>query len=172
MMLKDLMQLRIFCEYAPGTRAPVVKVACDNEWFVSWNVLPDVICDHEQLLATPACEQTEMYADGMQWFVPVRNVNHTVQHAAILCSVCRNIGIGGFDDGKFREQGIAVVAGRIHRVLAIGVIRPDRIGQKLHLACIGPCRKALAMLGVLIAHFLQENHIGMQFAQNLALMVQ
>lgn len=72
---------------------------------------------------------------------------------------------------QYRETakyGIAVMPAVIHRVLAVGVVKPSLVRKKLMLRMRGmldtTCMSAL--------HLLQEHNVGIEFAQSLAQFMQ
>ena len=60
---------------------------------------------------------------------------------------------------------------RIHGILAIGVIRPYGIRQELGLAIGRPVGETTTMGKVRIAYFLKEDDIGVELADQFALLV-
>jgi hypothetical protein len=79
-----------------------------------------------------------------------------------LCSV---------QDGKARQDGVAVVAVVIDHVAAVGVVAPDVLGEELVLRLRRPIGMPLGMAQVQALHFLQEDDVGRQLAQALAQLV-
>ncbi|MNN81535.1 hypothetical protein D3C81_1983720 [compost metagenome] len=64
------------------------------------------------------------------------------------------------DDLEFRQQGVTVVACRIHRVAPIGELRPEAVGEEFVLGHAGPVAVAPGMVLMGAVHFLQEHHVG------------
>jgi hypothetical protein len=54
----------------------------------------------------------------------VGNPHDRMQQAALLMAMHRHIAIGVRNDREFAEQGVAVMTVRIHRVAAVGELRP------------------------------------------------
>ena len=59
----------------------------------------------------------------------------------------------------------------VDRVLAVSVILPDGVGEKLVLGSLRPVFVLLRMKLVSAHHFLQENQVGMDAAQLVAQLV-
>ncbi len=102
--------------------------------------------------------QPQVHADGMELLVP-RHLQHAVQQAATLGAGDGDVEVLVADDGKFREQGVAMVAVGIDRIAPVGEIGPDAVGEKLVLGRLRPVVKAHRVLFVGAQHFLQEHHV-------------
>lgn len=113
-----------------------------------------------------------MHTNAMQIMLPACQLQLAMQHAALLTDVGRNILVDSFNDGELGKQCIAMMPCRVDGILAVSMIRPYGFGQKLCLALLWPIIEALTMPDMLTAHFLQENDIRMQSADQFALLVQ
>jgi hypothetical protein len=100
------------------------------------------------------------------------HVDFAVQQAAFFVPGDGHVTVAMRADGELREQGVAVVAMRIHRVASVGRMRPQRIGQELVLRRLRPRRVALRMQRVLAHHFLQEHQVRGDAAHGLAQIMQ
>ena len=64
------------------------------------------------------------------------------------------------NDLEFRQQRIAVIARRVHRIASVGELRPQRIGKEFVLRHCRPVAVAPGMMFVGAVDFLQKHHIG------------
>ncbi|MNI62392.1 hypothetical protein D3C73_1177120 [compost metagenome] len=64
------------------------------------------------------------------------------------------------DDLEFRQQRIAVIACRVHRIASVGELRPERVGEEFVLRHRRPIAVALGVMLVGAVDLLQEHHVG------------
>lgn len=90
-----------------------------------------------------------------------------MQQAALFKAQMGDILVVAVQDGKARQDGIAVMAVVIDHVAAIGRCRPDILGQELVLGTGRPVLMALGMSQVQALDFLQKQDIRIEMAQAL-----
>ena len=100
------------------------------------------------------------------------DIDFAVQQAATLEAVCGDIRVDRLHDGETAENGVAVMPFVVNRIHAVSMVRPEFVGKKLVLRTGRIIGMALHMPGVLALHFLQEQDVGIQFAQPFAQLVQ
>jgi hypothetical protein len=91
-----------------------------------------------------------------------------MQQAALLELQVGDILVVAVQDGKAREDGVAVVAVVVNHVAAIGGGCPDVFGQEFVLRRVGPVVVVLGMAEVQALHFLQKDDVRVEVAQALA----
>ena len=72
------------------------------------------------------------------------HAQHAVQQAALLGAGDRDVVVLEVDDRKLGQHRVAVVALRIHRVAAVGELRPDGVGQEFVVRRLRPVVDACA----------------------------
>ena len=99
------------------------------------------------------------------------HLQHAVQDAAPLEHVVGEIAVLNGQDGKLRQQRIAVMPMQVSGIETIdGLETAGGFGiqrQVLRLGIGRPLREALGKAIVLALHFLQEHHVGLQLMQAL-----
>ncbi|MNV73236.1 hypothetical protein D3C71_1663740 [compost metagenome] len=95
-----------------------------------------------------------------------------MEHAATLRARDGNVVVFVVNDGELGQQRIAVIAVVIHGVAAIGVLRPDRVGQKLVVRHLRKVRQAACVPMVRALHLLQKNQVCGNIAHGFAQLVQ
>ncbi len=119
------------------------------------------------MLLALALTQAQVHTDGMHFAMP-RHREHRMQQPTLLGAVDADVEVFVPNDREFRQQRIAMVAIRVHRIAAIGKHRPHAVGQKFILGDVRPVVIALAVRAMHPKHFLQEHHIGAQRPHSLA----
>jgi hypothetical protein len=82
-----------------------------------------------------------------------------MQHAALLQRVVRHVVVGEIADDVARQDRIAVVPVRVHRIHAVAAVLVAAGGEELQLRAgviVGVARQPL----VAVLHFLQEHDVG------------
>jgi hypothetical protein len=152
--------------------APVVEVAGHDQRRGGRHLAVDQLAQLHQLALAVRLPQAEVHADGMHFHAFLGCVEHAVQQPALLVAVVRRIVVGVVANGKPRQQRVAVVAVRVHRIAAVGMVGPHGVGQVLVLRLLGPVGVALGMQGVRAQHFLQEDDVRGDRAHGLAQLLQ
>ena len=146
-----------------GLIVPVVEIAGNNERRCRWHQTLHACGQRRQLSSPSTCKQAKMHTKTVQMKGLDRHL--AMQQTALLEAVIRNILVFGGDDRVAAENGVTVVAMLIHRVTAIGKVRPHLIGEELILRRCRPVGQTQGMLRIFSLHFLQENNIGVNTAQ-------
>ena len=141
-----------------------------------WGLLPalwfaQLPAAHQLLLAVRFL-QPQVHAHGMHRQVVARRLQNAMQHAAPLRPPDGDVVVFVMRDGKLRQQGVAVVAVVIHRIAPVGVLRPDRVGQKFVMRHLRKIGHALRMALVAALHLLQKHQVCRHAAHGLAQLVQ
>ncbi len=150
----------------PGS--PVVKVTADNERAVARNARPHASGQRPHLLLALAVQQIQMRAAHVQRLIESRRLDYRVQDAPPLQRMQRNINVVVAADRMAAEDRVAVVAAGVHRITAVRVMRPHRIGEVLKLRDRRPVREALPVVLVLAHNLLQQHEIGADVVQRAA----
>jgi hypothetical protein len=106
-----------------------------------------------------------MDIDAVQGFGPFIQFDFTVQHAARLHEMTGNVQVLPGLNGEAGQDGIAMMAFVIDRVLAVGELGPQRVRQKLVLWLLRPVRKPARAALVRALHFLKKNDVRLQCMQ-------
>ena len=152
--------------------APIVEVAGDDQRRRPRDRVVHDLAQQPQLLLAVRFAQAEVHADRVQRIRAVVDVQLAMQQSAFLVPGDRDVAIPVRADRVLRQQRVAVVAVRIHRVAPVGGVRPDRIGEELVLRRVGPLRVAALVQRVFAEHFLQEHQVRADAAHGLAQLVQ
>ncbi|MCY1173492.1 hypothetical protein D9M73_136540 [compost metagenome] len=104
--------------------------------------------------------QPQMHANRMHLLAVAGQAQHTMQEPAVLVAADGHVEVVVADDLELRQQRIAVIARRIHRVAAIGELRPQAVGKEFILRHRRPVGVAPGVLFVGAVDFLQKHHIG------------
>ena len=142
-----------------ATPAPVVEIAGDDQRRIGGHDVIDGVAQPAQLESPVRLAQAQVHADRVQRHRAAGNLDHAMQQSAGLMALHRDIAIVLAGDRKSRQQRIAVMAFRIDRVAAVGVLRPDRVGEEFVLGFGWPVEMAAGVAGVRAQHFLQEHQV-------------
>src|SRR5690606_35456569 len=93
---------------------------------------------------------------------------HAMQQAALFVAMDRNVAVAVAQDRELGEEGVAVVAMRIGRIAAVGVLGPDAVGKEFVLRFGGPVGVPACVVRVRAQDFLQEHQVGGYLADRLA----
>ena len=170
-MDEHLFQTGFALQHGVGAVAPVVEIARQHHGLVGRKAV-DQIAHALQLLLAVRFLQPQVHAHRMHWQVVARRLQDAMQHAAPLRPPDGDVVVFVMRDGKLRQQGVAVVAVVIHRVAPVGVLRPDRVGQKFVMRHLRKIGHALRMALVAALHLLQKHQVGRHTAHGLAQLVQ
>ena len=96
------------------------------------------------------------------------HLDFAMQHAAALEGVGGNVLVFPRQDLVARQDGVAVVAGVVDAVLAVGEVGVDMAREELGLRPARPVLKAAGAQAVAALHFLQEHDVGAQGAEAVA----
>ena len=72
----------------------------------------------------------------------------------------------------FAEYGVAMVAMLVDGILAIGVVRPDRVGKEFQLIALRPAWNLAGQLTMLADHFLKKHHACLAVSETIAYVFQ
>ncbi len=111
--------------------------------------------------------QSQVNADRMHLRTIARQAQHAMQQAAVLVAADGHVEVVMLDDLEFRQQRIAVIACRVHRIAPVGKLRPERVGEELVLRHRRPVAVALGVMFVGAVDLLQEHHVGRHAAHGL-----
>jgi hypothetical protein len=95
-----------------------------------------------------------------------------VQQSAALEAMRGNIRVERLQYREAAQYRVAVMSRLIHRILAIGGMRPDLLRDEFVLRAFRIVVIALTVQRMLALHFLQEHDVGIQLAQPFAQFVQ
>ena len=155
----------------PGL-APVVEVAGKNQWLGRRDALMNMAHQVRDLLFALALEQTQMHADQVQvdavFAVGSGVTDGPVQETALREAQHRGVDVVPAHEWELAEDGVAVVTVLIDRILAIGVVCPDGVGEVLQLGLRRPARHLFLVFAVGAHHLLQKHNVGSTVAQALA----
>lgn len=145
-------------QHGIGLEAPIVEVPGDDDRRAGWQAVQQV--EQKPHLALPVSfAQAEVHTHRMH-LVMARYLQATVQQPTLLVTVDRDIQVVMLGDGKLGQQGIAMVAVRVHGIASIGELRPHAVGEKLVLGRLWPRRVALGMVLMAAVNLLQEHQVG------------
>lgn len=113
--------------------SPVVEIAGNDERSVGRDLICHQCKQALDLLKPVRLPQCEMHADRVQRLPGVRDVEHAMQHAARFGSSYRHVDVPPGGDRVFRQDRIAVMAAGRDRIAAVGVLRPDLVGEEFVL---------------------------------------
>ena len=113
-----------------------------------------------QLRVAVAFAQAQVHANGMHFLAVAGQAQHAMQEPAVLMAADGHVEVVVADDLELRQQRIAVIARRVHRIAAIGELRPQAVGEEFVLRHRRPVGVAPGMLFVGAVDFLQKHHIG------------
>ncbi|MCY1434529.1 hypothetical protein D9M71_505910 [compost metagenome] len=145
-------------EQVVGAQAPVVEVPGDYHRRLRGDGRQQV-AEQAELLLPVRLAQAQVHADGMHLAV-AGDVQHAMQQAALLVAAHRDVEVVVLDDGKLRQQRIAVVAVGVDRIAAIGELRPHAVGEELVVRRRRPVPVALGVAVMVAQHFLEEYQVG------------
>ena len=168
---KNLAQTRAVAQHAVGATTPVVEVTGHHHRLVRRQRI-DEVARQPQLLLAVRFLQTQVHADRMQRLRTPGRLDDAMQHAPAFGAANRNIVVFVVNDGKFGEQGVAVVSVVVHSVAPIGVLVPDFVGQKFVLRHLREVGNALRVGAVRAVHFLQKHQIGSHGPHRVAQLMQ
>lgn len=155
-----------------GIASPVVEISGDDQRFISRNMGIDAFHQFCQLIFPLAFEQAQVDADYMYFLLDFRYPDGAMQKTAAGRSHVGDIDVFPSDERVFAEDGIAVVAGFIDGVLAIGVMLPDLVGEKFELTVIRPVVKPVVGDGTFAVYLLQKEHVGINITQRFLYIMQ
>lgn len=161
---KHLVQAQLLHEQRRQPVAPVVEIARDQDRFAIGHHAPDALGQRQDLAAAAAGEQAQVHHEAMHR--PAVEFDGRVQQPALLQAMIGDVLVFVIEDGKARQQGVAVVRGAADRVAAVGHVQLERGGQRLVLGV------EQRFLLVAALHFLQEDQVGAQAVKAQAQFVQ
>ena len=148
---------------------PVVEVPGDQQRGAGWHLGADPVDERTGLTGPAAGEQPEVDDEAMHR--ALAHLQHAVQDATPLEHVVGEVAVLDGQDGKLRQQRVAVMPVQVAGIEAIdGLETAGGLGvqrQVLGLRIGRPLREALGKAIVLTLHFLQEHHVGLQLMQAL-----
>ena len=122
---EDFAQAERGVERALGAPPPVVEITSHDQRFMARNTRLDVLAQSMDLRAAFDRDETEMDADQMHAGRAVRHFDAPMQQAAAGGEgVRRDVDVLPFQERVFAQNGIAMVAVIVERVLAVGVMVP------------------------------------------------
>lgn len=169
---KSFHQPRTLGQDAVCAVAPIVEIAGDDYPRVVRDVAIDDAGEPGELLGAVLLCQSKMHADGVQAFSPAWRFELRVQQAPVFRADLRNVPITIVKNRELAEQRIPMVAAGIHRVLAIGIIVPDRVGEEFVLCDIGPVFVPGGVNLVFAQYFLEEDNVRRNAADGIAQLVE
>lgn len=112
--------------------------------------------------------QAQMHADRMHFGAVTGQAQDAMEQATVLIAADRYVEVVVANDLEFRQQRVAVIALRVHRVAPIGELRPEAVGEEFVLRHRRPIVVALGVLFVGAMDFLQKHHVGGDAAHRFA----
>lgn len=113
-----------------------------------------------------------METEDMQGVGQSGQRDYGVQDASLFEPIRRDIQIFPFGERKLAEDGVSVVAGGVHGVFSVGVMRPDLVGEKFKLGAVGPAGDFFSMTFVIAQHLLKKDDVRVDTAQGVAHSIQ
>lgn len=161
---EHLVQAQLLHEQRRQAVAPIVEITGDQYRFAVGHHAPDALGQRQDLAAAAAGEQAQVHHEAVHR-APVE-FDGRVQQAALLQAMVGDILVFMVEDGKARQQRVAVVGFVANRIAAIGHVQLERGGQRFMLGV------EQRFLLVAALHFLQEDQVGAQAIQAQAQFVQ
>ena len=167
-LYKNLAQCCASGQLGVCTLAPVVEVACHDEWGMHGNIRTCQLAQHVQLLVAVRLTQAQMHADGMHINGPARYLQLAVQQAASLGPADGHVMVFKTHNRELRQNSIAMVAVCIDSVAAIGKLRPDAVCQKFVVGGFRVVVEFVWVPGVAACDLLQKHHVSTHATHRLA----
>ena len=142
---------------------PVVKITCQNEGVTGGNLIANVANEPLDLDLALFLEQAKVDTEQMNAIGQL-----SMQYPALGEAQGGDIDIVERRKRQFTQDGIAVVAVLIDRVLAIGIVIPDGVGKILKLIGFWPAIDCFPVTFVLTDNFLQKDHVAACFTEAIA----
>ena len=165
--LEYLDQTQFALEKPSCPHQPVVEVARQDQGRIVRHHSPHARDDHRQLAFAPTFGQAEMHVDAVHRHGDAGHLDLAMQHAAALERMGGDVLVLPGENLVARQDGIAVVAGVVDTVLAIGEIGIDLAGQEFMLGPVGPVLETAGTQSMTALHFLQKNDVGSQRAETV-----
>ena len=146
--------------------APVIEITGDDDRLASEGAAAKRVQNKFDLTRAPALRQAQMHTQAMNRRRP--DAHHRMQQAAALEPVHRHVVVVYRLDRIARQNRIAMMPVRIHRIAAIVHFGPQRSGQKAALRFRRPVGEACRVAFVRFLHFLQEHQFGGECMQCVA----